>query len=130
MPITTLNAYLWVALGGAIGSISRFGLGEAMLRLTGPRFPWGTLLINVLGSFVIGYFGALSTANGRLPAPEEIRAFVLVGFCGGFTTFSAFSLQTLLLFRSGAALLGGLYIVGSVALCLAVVWLGILLGKP
>ncbi len=130
MPIATLNAYLWAAFGGAIGSVSRFGLGLAMLRLTGPRFPWGTLLINVLGSFIIGYFGALAGADGRLSAPEEIKVFVLVGFCGGFTTFSSFSLQTFILFRSGEALLGGLYIVGSVALCLAVVWLGIMLGRP
>ena len=130
MPIATLNAYLWVAFGGAIGSMSRFGLGLAMLRLSGPRFPWGTLLINVLGSFIIGYFGALAGADGRLPVPEEIRVFVLVGFCGGFTTFSSFSLQTFILFRSGEALLGGLYIVGSVALCLAVVWLGVILGRP
>lgn len=130
MPIATLNAYLWVAFGGAIGSISRFGLGLVMLRLTGPRFPWGTLLINVLGSFVIGYFGALSAADGRLSVPEEIKVFVLVGLCGGFTTFSSFSLQTFLLFRSGDTLLGSLYIVGSVVLCLAVVWLGVILGRP
>ena len=130
MPITTLNAYLWVAFGGAIGSVSRFGLGLAMLRLTGPRFPWGTLLINVLGSFIIGYFGALSTTGGRLSIPEELKVFVLVGFCGGFTTFSSFSLQTYLLFRSGDTLLGGLYVIGSVVLCLAVVWLGVILGRP
>lgn len=108
MPIATLNAYLWIAFGGAIGSVSRFGLGLAVLRLTGPRFPWGTLLINVLGSFVIGYFGALSGIGGRLVVAEEIKVFVLVGFCGGSTTFSSFSLQAFLLFRSGEALLGGL----------------------
>lgn len=130
MPITTLNAYLWVALGGALGSMSRYGVGVAMLRLTGPRFPWGTLLINVVGSFIIGFFGVLSGATGRLPAPEEIRVFVLVGICGGFTTFSSFSQQTIDLFRSGEMLLGGLYIVGSVVLCLIGVWLGILLAQP
>lgn len=126
---TALSAYIWVAFGGAIGSACRFGLGLAMLRLTGPRFPWGTLLINVLGSFVIGYFGALSAAQGRLPVSEEIRIFVLVGFCGGFTTFSSFSLQAFELFRSGMPLRGGCYIVASVVLCLAVVWLGVTLGK-
>lgn len=129
MPISTLNAYLWVAFGGAIGSMSRYGISVVMLRLTGPRFPWGILLINVLGSFVIGYFGALSSATGRLPAPEEIRIFMLVGFCGGFTTFSSFSMQTFDLFRSGEVLLGGLNIVGSVILCLVAVWLGILLAQ-
>jgi fluoride exporter len=129
MPVAELNAYLWVALGGALGSMARYGLALAMVRLTGPRFPWGILLINAIGSFVIGYFGTLSTANGRLPAPNEIRLFVLVGFCGGFTTFSTFSLQTLELFRSGEALLGGINILASVAVCLAAVWLGVMLAQ-
>jgi CrcB protein len=130
MPIAELNNYLWVALGGAIGSIGRYGIALAMVRLAGPRFPWGTLVVNVVGSFIIGYFGALSAGNGRMPAPNEIRLFVLVGFCGGFTTFSSFSLQTLELFRSGEALLGGVNVLGSVALCLAAVWLGVAAGQP
>lgn len=129
MPLATVSAYLWVAFGGAIGSVCRFGLGLAMLRVTGPRYPWGTLLINVLGSFVIGYFGELSRAGGRLPVSEEIRIFVIVGFCGGFTTFSSFSLQTLDLFRLGLPALAASYIAASVALCLAAVYLGVVLGK-
>ena len=130
MPIAELNNYLWVALGGAIGSMGRYGIALGMVRLAGPRFPWGTLVVNVVGSFIIGYFGALSAGNGRMPAPNEIRLFVLVGFCGGFTTFSSFSLQTLELFQSGEALLGGLNVLGSVALCLAAVWLGVTAGAP
>ncbi|MGH7071365.1 MAG: fluoride efflux transporter CrcB [Acetobacteraceae bacterium] len=129
MPIATLNAYLWVALGGALGSMARYGISVGMLRLTGPRFPWGTLLINIGGSFVIGFFGVLSSATGRLPAPEEIRVFVLVGICGGFTTFSSFSQQTFHLFRGGETLLGCLYIVGSVVLCLIGVSLGVMLAQ-
>ena len=100
-----------------------------MLRLTGPRYRWGTLLINVLGSFVIGYFGELSRATGRWPVSEEIRIFVLVGFCGGFTTFSSFSLQALDLFRVGAPGLAASYIAASVALCLVAAYLGVVLGK-
>lgn len=129
MPIATFNDYLWVALGGALGSMGRYGVGAVMLRLTGPQFPWGTLLINIGGSFVIGFFSVLSATTGRLPAPEEIRVFVLVGICGGFTTFSSFSLQTLDLFRSGENLLAGLYIVGSVILCLIGVWLGVVVAQ-
>ncbi|HEX7388728.1 MAG TPA: fluoride efflux transporter CrcB [Acidiphilium sp.] len=125
----TLNAYLWVAFGGALGSMSRFGLGAAMLRLTGPRFPWGTLLINVIGSFIIGYFGARFATGGRLPVPDEIKVFVLVGFCGGFTTFSSFSLQTFELFRAGEPTLGILYIAGSVILCLIAVGVAVLLAQ-
>ncbi len=130
MLVAELTRYLWVALGGALGSMSRYWIAEAMVRLTGPRFPWGILLINVVGSFIIGYFGAFSARNGRLPVPVEIRVFVMVGICGGFTTFSSFSLQTFDLLRSGEVLMAGLNIVGSVVLCLAAVWFGVTIGQP
>ncbi|HWA79012.1 MAG TPA: fluoride efflux transporter CrcB [Acetobacteraceae bacterium] len=130
MLVADLTRTLWVALGGALGSIARYGIAEAMVRLTGPRFPWGILLINVVGSFIIGYFGAFSARSGRLPVPIEIRVFVMVGICGGFTTFSSFSLQTFDLLRSGENLLAGLNIVGSVVLCLAAVWLGVTIAQP
>jgi fluoride exporter len=120
--------WLWVALGGALGSMARFGLAAAVAALTGPQFPWGTLLINVGGSFVIGWFGALTGSRGSLNVTPDIRIFVMVGICGGFTTFSSFSLQTLELLQSGEALRAGAYIVGSVVLCLAGVWIGALLG--
>jgi CrcB protein len=122
-------SYLWVALGGAVGSVARFWLAAAMAALTGPRFPWGTLLINVVGSFVIGWFGALTAAAGPLDVPPGVRLLVLVGLCGGFTTFSSFSLQTLELLQAGEVLPAGAYILGSVALCLLSVWLGVLLGR-
>jgi len=93
--------YLWIALGGALGSVSRAWISVAMLRITGPQFPWGTVLINVVGSFVIGFFGTLTAADGRFAVPADARAFVMVGVCGGFTTFSSFSLQTLELARDG-----------------------------
>src|SRR5690349_14201516 len=95
--------YFWIALGGALGSVGRAWLALAVARITGPQFPWGTILINVIGSFVIGFFGALTAAEGRFAVPADARAFVMVGICGGFTTFSSFSLQTLDLIRDGRA---------------------------
>lgn len=123
-----MASWMWVALGGALGSVARFWLATAVAALTGPQFPWGTLLINVSGSFVIGWFGALTGSRGALSVSPDIRIFVMVGICGGFTTFSAFSLQTLELLQSGALLSAGGYILGSVALCLLAVWIGALLG--
>jgi CrcB protein len=120
--------WFWVALGGALGSMARFWLAATVASLTGPQFPWGTLLINVLGSFVIGLFGALTGSRGAVSVPPDIRVFVMVGICGGFTTFSSFSLQTLELVQSGELLSAGAYILGSVVLCLLGVWMGALLG--
>src|SRR5581483_11755185 len=98
-PAGMISTYLWVGLGGALGSIARFWLGALVAELFGIRFPWGTILINVLGSFVIGFFAAFTGPGGRAIASFHARAFVMVGLCGGFTTFSSFSLQTLELAR-------------------------------
>jgi fluoride exporter len=122
-------SFLWVAVGGALGSVARYWLAAFVAGLTGPYFPWGTLLINVLGSFLIGWFGAWTGANGSVVVPADVRVFVMVGICGGFTTFSSFSLQTLELLFSGELLLAGGYILGSVALCLLAVWAGVLLAR-
>jgi CrcB protein len=116
--------YLWVLLGGAIGSTARFWLATAVAARTGPTFPWGTLLINVIGSFVIGLFASLTSAGGILNAQPDIQTFVMVGICGGFTTFSSFSLQTLDLVRSGAPLRASAYVLFSVMLGLLFVWVG------
>jgi len=124
-----IATYAWVALGGAIGSMARFWMANAVAALTGPNFPWGTLGINVIGSFVIGLTFALTGPEGRLDmVPADARTFVMVGICGGFTTFSSFSLQTLLLLQSGEGLRAAAYILGSVALCLGFVWLGARIG--
>jgi CrcB protein len=120
--------YAWVALGGALGSMARFWMADAVAALTGPAFPWGTLGINVIGSFVIGLAFALTGPGGRFDVPSDARIFVMVGLCGGFTTFSSFSLQTLMLLQGGAVLRAGAYVLGSVVLCLLFVWLGALLG--
>jgi protein CrcB len=100
--------YFLVALGGAIGSVARLWLGVRVALLTGLAFPWGTILVNILGSLVIGFVATLTGPNGRVVVPVEAQAFVMVGLCGGFTTFSAFSLQNIgARERRAAALRGG-----------------------
>lgn len=118
-----------VALGGALGSVARAWLGGVIGGALGTGFPWGTLAINVLGSFVIGWFAVATDDGARLEATTNWRVFVMVGVCGGFTTFSAFSLQTLELARAGALGRAGAYVVGSVVLCLVGVWAGVALGR-
>ncbi len=117
-------AYLWVAAGSALGGMARFGFGLVAARLWGESFPWGTIAINILGSFVIGFFGALTVADGAMPASASLRIFVMVGICGGFTTFSSFSLQTLSLARDGGWFAAMANVVLSVVLCLLAVTAG------
>ena len=118
--------YLWIALGGALGSMARYACSTLIAGWVGETFPWGTLAINVLGSLVIGFFAALTGPDGRLLVAPDVRQFVIVGICGGYTTFSSFSLQTLNLVREGEIAAAGLNIGGSVLLCLVAVWLGYL----
>jgi CrcB protein len=119
MIATKLVSYFWVALGSALGGVARYWLGGVVARGMGDDFPYGTLLINVLGSFVIGFFGTLTLPDGPRPVSLDCRLFVMVGLCGGFTTFSAFSLQTFELLRSGESLRAATYVVASVLLCVA-----------
>jgi CrcB protein len=122
-------AYLWIGLGGALGSMARHWCNGAVGALAGVAFPWGTLVINVLGSFVIGFAAATMSADGRFPAAGgDARQFVMVGICGGYTTFSAFSLQTLTLMQGGQWMAAAGNVGLSVALCLIAVWLGYLAG--
>jgi CrcB protein len=116
--------YLWVAIGGALGSVARFWLGNALAVAVGSEFPWGTLAINIIGSFVISFFGSLTGLYPRFAVPYEARVLVTVGLCGGFTTFSSFSLQTVELLRTGQPGRAGIYIAASVILCLAACALG------
>ena len=125
----TATTWLAVAAGGAIGSLARFWLAAAMTALTGPRFPWGTLLINVVGSAIIGVVAAVTLHPARVAMHPDLRVFLMVGVCGGFTTFSAFSLQTLELVQSGDVWPAAGYIAGSVVFCLGAVWAGWLLGR-
>jgi CrcB protein len=116
--------FLWVALGGALGSVARYGCSLLVAGWIGETFPWGTLIINVVGSFVIGFFGILTGPDGRVLVSPDVRQFVMVGLCGGYTTFSSFSLQTLNLLRDGDVVRAGANVVGSIVLCLIAVWLG------
>jgi len=119
-------AYFWVAIGGALGSVARFWLSNAMAVAIGAAFPWGTLLINVLGSFVISFFGMSTAASAKFALSDAARVFVMVGICGGFTTFSSFSLQTVELMRAGQAGRAGVYATASLILCVAACGLGFL----
>jgi CrcB protein len=121
-----LITYLWIALGGALGSVARYGCSSLAARWIGETFPWGTLIVNVAGSFVIGFFATLTGPDGRVLASPDARQFVMVGLCGGYTTFSSFSLQTLNLLRDGDFAQAGLNVVLSVVACLGAVWLGYL----
>jgi fluoride exporter len=114
---------LWIGLGGALGTIARYWIAIWALPLS-RSLPWGTIGINISGSFIIGFVGTLTLMQGRYPLPETGRLFVMVGLCGGFTTFSAFSLQTLDLIRNGAWARALINIVASVVLCLLAVAAG------
>ena len=120
--------YLWIAFGGALGSVARFWLSEVIASRAGENFPWGTIIVNVSGSFLIGVFAAMSGTQGHWLANSSARQFLMIGVCGGYTTFSSFSLQTLALTQKGEWLSAGANIVLSVVLCLIGVWLGYLLG--
>ena len=122
--MNAVRAYLVVGLGSALGGAARYACGDLARALWGERFPWGTIIINVVGSAVIGGFGELTAPEGRWRVGTLGRQFVMIGICGGYTTFSSFSLQTLNLARAGDLLGAGGNIVGSVVLCLVAVWLG------
>jgi fluoride exporter len=120
-----MSAYLWVALGGALGSTARYWLSGVVANRFGESFPWGTLVVNVTGSFVIGLFATLTGPDGRVLVPAWFRQqLFMLGICGGYTTFSSFSLQTLSLMQDRewfyAAANAGL----SLFCCLGAVWLG------
>jgi fluoride exporter len=119
-------SYLWVTIGSAIGGLLRYALTRLTLTLS-VQFPYGTILINVLGCLVIGYFGTLTLQGERYAVSDNLRLFVMVGLCGGFTTFSSFSLQTFDLLRAGAWGRALANVGVSVVLCLAAVAAGHLL---
>ena len=108
---------LAVAAGGAIGSVTRLAVGFGVTRLMGPAFPWGTLLVNIAGSFIIGVLAELFALRWNLT--QAWQAFLTVGFCGGFTTFSTFSLDAYALFQRGETALAAAYVVASAVLSIA-----------
>lgn len=122
------RALLAVGLGAAVGSVARYLTSLGMLHLLGSTLGWGTLTVNVLGSLFIGLYATLTEPDGRLVASPATRQFVLPGLCGGFTTFSIFSLETLLLVERGAVALAAITVVASATSWLLAVWIGHRLG--
>jgi CrcB protein len=123
-----LTQYLVIGLGGALGSMLRFGIGSfidsGMTKGTGPIFPWGTIIVNITGCFIIGFIFTISVAEGRLMLSPLTRNFITIGILGGYTTFSSFSWQTLALAQSGQFWAAAANVLLSVVLCLVGVWLG------
>jgi CrcB protein len=115
--------YLWIALGGLAGTFARFGFQGLVQSSAGARFPWGTLAVNVTGSLLIGFFARLGTGSTLLG--PDLRAGLLIGFCGAYTTFSTFSYETLTLLQSGAYLRAAAYAVGTVVVSLLATLAGI-----
>lgn len=121
---TNFLIYAWIAAGSAVGGMARFWLSGAVARAFGETFPWGTLLVNVSGSLLIGIIAAFTAPDGRIFISSTARLALMAGFCGGYTTFSSFSLQTLSLMQDGDWWHAGANIVLSVVACLVSVWAG------
>jgi CrcB protein len=118
-----MTQVLLVAFGGAIGSVLRYFVGQWALRVMGPGFPWGTLTVNVVGCFVIGVFAEMIAR--RFGASADLRLLLITGFLGGFTTFSAFSLDAISLFERGDLASGAVYMMASVGLSMLAVFAGL-----
>jgi fluoride exporter len=116
--------YIVIMLGGALGTGARFWTSGIVAGRVGESFPMGTLVVNVTGSFIIGFFAAFTDSEGPFLVPPRFSQFFMIGVCGGYTTFSSFSLQTLDLIRDGDWLKASLNALLSFACCLAAVWLG------
>lgn len=120
----TMRLWLAVGAGGALGAMARHGVGALSLRLFGPSFPWGTLIVNAVGGLLMGY--AVAAVAARDPA---LRAFLVTGVLGGFTTFSAFAFDAVLLGRERSLILAAAYVAASVALAVGGVVLGLAAGR-
>jgi len=123
-----MNQILLIALGGAIGSVFRYWVSTGAYKLLGPAFPYGTLAVNVIGSFVMGllFILLLERLNGN---NEQLRALLLVGFLGGFTTFSSFSIETFHLIERGEVTSALVNIAASFVLCISATWMGVIMGR-
>ncbi|HRC88000.1 MAG TPA: CrcB family protein [Thermoanaerobaculia bacterium] len=122
-----MSRLLWICLAGAAGTAARYLLSGWVLRLAGPGFPWGTVTVNVLGSFLISLI--LQAGLGSPGLPSTLRLALTTGFLGGFTTYSTFNYETLQLFDQGAWYLATWNLLGTAASCLLAGWLGLLAGR-
>ena len=122
-----MAAYLWIAVGSALGGVARFWCSGVAARFMGETFPCGTIIVNVVGCFIIGFFATITGPDGRVFSDTLTRQFVMIGILGGYTTFSSFSLQTLNLVQDGEWWLASANIALSVVACLVAVWLGFVL---
>ena len=123
-----MQAYIWIGLGGALGSMARHWSTGLVNVIAGTGFPWGTLVVNVAGCLIIGFGTATLSNNGLFPSSQAFRQFLMVGICGGYTTFSAFSLETLYLLERGQWLSAIGNAGMSVSLCVGTVWIGYMVG--
>jgi fluoride exporter len=126
MEVSCMRTLLGVAVAGALGALARYGLGDVVSRRF-PGFPWGTLAVNVTGSFLLGALFVVLTE--RTSASPALRSTVMIGFIGAYTTFSTFSLETVRLIQEGSTLTAGLNVLSNLGLGLGAVWLGMTLGK-
>lgn len=122
-----MKGLLFVALGGAIGSLARYGTYVASVRLWGPAIPWGTLIVNVAGCLLMGLIAG--TADARLALHPDLRLFLMTGILGGFTTFSAFALDFARLLEAQGTIAAAAYVAGSVGLSVGGALLGLLLAR-
>lgn len=125
--MTSATTWFAVGLGGALGAMARHGVSLAALRALGPNYPWGTLSVNVAGGFAMGLF--IAWLSAREPQPMLLRSFVAVGLLGGFTTFSAFALEAVTLWRDRSVSVAALYVGASVALSIGALLAGMAAGK-
>jgi fluoride exporter len=116
--------FILIAIGGAIGSVGRYYASRFIMLLSGGVFPFGTMFVNISGAIAIGFLAALSAPESPFFVSPQARLFFMTGICGGYTTFSTFSLETMALIGDGQWVAASLNAVGSVLLCLAAVWLG------
>lgn len=122
-----LYQILAIAVGGAFGAVMRYGMSTAVYRAVGRDFPYGTMAVNVVGSFLMGMLFILLVE--KMQIASEWRAAIFVGFLGAFTTFSTFSMDTMTLLENGELWQAGINVLLSVTLCIAATWLGLILGR-
>ena len=117
-------AYVLIAIGSALGGTGRYFFSGLVMSFTGGTFPYGTMFVNVTGCLIIGFFATLTGPDGRLLVDTPARQFVMIGICGGYTTFSSFSLETFNLMNSGEWIPAALNAALSLVLCIVSVWIG------